>query len=70
MSSSDFTCRQCGERLGHVKPSKVLHLDVDAGRLVFVDNVNGNCTIRCTACGATITFRGGRIDLSDERKSA
>jgi hypothetical protein len=70
LSSSAFTCRHCGQPLGRVKPSKVLHPNPVYSRLIFVDNEAGTSTFACKACGATIVFRGGRIDLDKERKTA
>lgn len=68
MSSSDFTCK-CGYKLGEVKPSGILHPIEGAAELVFVDNKSGTSTFRCVACGVTVIFRGGRIDLETRRSA-
>ncbi len=38
--------------------------------VVFVDLIAGTATLRCPGRGATLVFRGGRIDLGDERRTA
>lgn len=71
MSRSTYACRACGAPLGHVRAaSAILHLDPRSVLIVFVDLRSATTTLRCTSCGATRDFRGGRIRLDDERKSA
>lgn len=70
MSRSAVSCRSCGAVLGHTKPSGVFHPDPAAAEATFVDLAQGTTTFRCKACNATTVYRGGRIALEQERRTA
>lgn len=70
MSRSAVSCRSCGAVLGHTKPSGVFHPDDAKTRAVFIDLRQGTTTFRCVGCGATMVYRGGRIALEQERRTA
>jgi rubrerythrin len=63
MSRSAFRCRSCQAVIGHVSPAHVLHPDGPLA-VLFIDHERQITDVQCPNCGARITVRRLRIDMT------